>query len=291
MASDDKESAAEVAYALLRKLGSGRRQNQSNPDYYRRQTVEILTSAGRMEPLIERAERRLKTSPSSMRVRSELAELYTAAGRSDDAAALWEDAPTDRPVDARQLLSRAAALAKSKKHKEAAEMYLDAFEKDPSLMNNSYYEMRRAVQAAKCEDAMFERLLEFDPAALSSYRLGEFVSMGDRQDFSEAKRKFIGHALKSPYGRQNFYSILRNVPDSERKNIPGIQETVVMRFRRRQHFGRFAAVQVAEQQLVRWKMLLAWSLQTRRLPKSLARRQRKPEIMKARNRPLSSCSP
>lgn len=227
MASDDKESAAEVAYALLRKLGSGRRQNQSNQDYYRRQAVEILTSAGRMEPLIERAERRLKTSPSSMRVRSELAELYTAAGRSDDAAALWEDAPTDRPVDARQLLSRAAALAKSKKHKEAAEMYLDAFEKDPSLMNNTYYEMRRAVQAAKCEDAMFERLLEFDPAALSSYRLGEFVSMGDRQDFSEAKRKFIGHALKSPYGRQNFYSILRNVPDSERKNIPGIQETVV----------------------------------------------------------------
>lgn len=227
MASDDKESAAEVAYALLRKMGSGRRQNQSNQDYYRRQAVEILTSAGRMEPLIERAERRLKASPSSMRVRSELAELYTAAGRSDDAEALWEDAPTDRPVDARQLLARAAALDKSKKHKEAAEMYLDAFEKDPSLINNSYYEMRRAVQAAKCEDAMFERLLEFDPATLSSYRLGEFVSMGDRKDFSEAKRKFIGHALKSPYGRQNFYSILRNVPDSERKNIPGIRETVV----------------------------------------------------------------
>ncbi|QDT02593.1 tetratricopeptide repeat protein [Rubripirellula lacrimiformis] len=227
MASEDKDSAAEVAYSILRKLGSGRSRNQNNQEYYRRQAVEILTSAGRMEPLIERAERRLKSSPSSNRARLELAELYNAAGRGEDAEKLWADMSEDRPADPRQLIARAASMARNKKHKEAADLYLDAFEKQPSLMGNSYYDMRRSVQQAKSEDSMFERLLKIDADAMPGYRLDELVSMGDRTKFSDAKRNFIRHAMKSTHAKQNFHSIIDGIPESEVQKIPEIRDTMI----------------------------------------------------------------
>ncbi|MFK8112804.1 MAG: tetratricopeptide repeat protein [Rubripirellula sp.] len=226
LASEDKDSAAEVAYTLLRRMGSGRRGN-NNQEYYRQQAVSILKSAGRMKPLIERAERRVKSAPSSTRARIELSELYTAAGRAEDADKLWAEIAADRPNDPRQLLARASALSRAKRHKEAMMLYLDAFEKQPQLFSNNYYDMTRAAQQAKAEDEMFERLLEFKPESIPGFRIDELVRVGGSRDFSEAKLKFVSHALKNSYARTNFYSIIDSIPDEQAAKVPEIREVMV----------------------------------------------------------------
>ena len=227
LSAGDQEAAAEVAYALLRRLGSGRGRSTSNVDYYRRQAVEILESAGRLDGLIERAERRLKSAPKSTRARSELAELYTAAGRADDANKLWEDVADERPNDPRQLLARAEALVKAKQHKQAMLSYLDAFEKQPQLFSSKYYDMTRAAAAAKAEDEMFKRLLTFDPNSIPYSRVDDMMRLGNRNQFSDAKREFLVHSLKSDRVRGYLHRITQYIPESERESIPELREAML----------------------------------------------------------------
>ena len=225
LASGDKDSAGEVAYTLLRRLSSGRAQTTTNQDYYRRQVVSILKTAGRLEPLIEQAKRRVKSSPASNRARSELAELYTAAGRSSDADKLWEGITEKSPNDTRQMLARAAALAKARKYKEAAIMYLDAFEKQPDLFERNYSQMTRAAQQGNYVDGMFQRLLTFKPESLPIRRLSSLIRVGGSRSFNDAKRNFISHALKNPYAQSNFSSLLTAIPESERSQNPRVPKS------------------------------------------------------------------
>ncbi|MCO8124513.1 tetratricopeptide repeat protein [Stieleria sp. TO1_6] len=226
MSAEDKEAAAEVAYTVLRRLNSGRG-SASNSDYYRRQAVSILRSAGRLDPLIERAKRRIESSPSSVRARIELAELYTAAGQQEDAEQLWQVIAKSKPNDPRQLIARATALNKANKYDEAAVMYLDAFAQDPQLFNQHFYEMTRAVQQSKDSDAMFERLVKISPDAIPGYRMDELFRIGSQTDYSDAKRKFVKHALKNTQLQQDYYRYIDDIPAAERKKIPEIRKLIL----------------------------------------------------------------
>ena len=227
LSSKDDGAAAEVAYTVLRKLNSGRSSVSGNEDYYRRRAVSILQSARKLEPLIQRAERRLKSTPSSNRARVELADLYTAAGRADDAEKLWQDKAAKKTKDPRQMLSRAKSLSRAKKYKESALLYLDAFEKEPRLFSNNYYEMTRAVTQAKIADEMFKRLCRFDPSAIPYYRVDELLRIGGSDKYSDAKRKFVLHAIQNEQLGYNFNSILRSIPTAERKKMPEIDAMVM----------------------------------------------------------------
>lgn len=227
LAAGDREAAAEVAYSLLRRLNSGRGRQSGNVSYYRRQAVSTLQSAGRMDALIEQAERRLKATPKSMRVRAELSDLYTAAGRDEDAGKLWEDVAGNSSGNAQLLLSRAEALSRAKKHEDAMMMYLDAFEKQPQLLDNNYYKMVQAARQAKAEDLMFGRLLDFPPNSIRYYRVDDLLRLGDRDEFSEDKRAFVVHLMQSAEVRQNLFYILRVIPKSEQQKIPEIRTAII----------------------------------------------------------------
>ncbi|QEF96175.1 tetratricopeptide repeat protein [Stieleria maiorica] len=228
LSAGDKEAAAEVAYSLMRRLASGRSQN-SNQSYYQQQAVSVLQSAGRLEPLIERAKRRVESSPKAIRPKQELAELYTAAGRTDEANRVWENLSEDVPVSAPQMIARADALVTAKKNKEAVELYLDAFEKDPSRFNNDYYKMTNAVRSAGDEvvDMMYRRLMKFPVQSIPTYRMDELARLGSRDELSDAKRDFIAHLLKSPAAQTQVYNIVRNLPEDQRKQIPEYREAIL----------------------------------------------------------------
>ncbi|WP_182866040.1 tetratricopeptide repeat protein [Rhodopirellula sp. JC639] len=228
LSAGDKEAAAEVAYSLMRRLASGRSQN-SNQSYYQQQAVSVLQSAGRLEPLIERAKRRVESSPKAIRPKQELAELYTAAGRADEANQVWENLSEDVPVSAPQMIARADALVKAKKNKEAVELYLDAFEKDPSRFSNDYYKMTNAVRSAGEEviDQMYRRLMKFPVQSIPTYRMDELARLGSRDELSDAKRDFIAHLLKSPAAQTQVYNIVRNLPEEQRKQIPEYREAIL----------------------------------------------------------------
>lgn len=235
------EAAAEVAYNVLRKLNSGRSTNNS-ASYYRQRAVSVLKSAKKLEPLIERSERRLKSTPKSMRARTELAELLTAAGRSEDAEKLWEGIVSKKLKDPRQMIARAATLNRAKKYKEAAMMYLDAFEKNPNLFGNNYYEMSRAVKSAKIEDEMFERLVKMNPGDIPYYRMDEILRLGGSDNYSDAKRKFLVHAIQSDDMKDNFYYFFRSIPQKVVDKTPEIRQLMINGVCRQAAFKKDASV-------------------------------------------------
>nr|WP_143547708.1 tetratricopeptide repeat protein [Rhodopirellula sp. SM50] len=228
LSAGDKEAAAEVAYSLMRRLSSGRSQ-RSNQSYYQQQVVSILQSAGRLEPLIERAKRRVESSPKAIRPKQELAELYVAAGRGDEANQVWEDLSDDLPVNAAQMIARADAMVKAKRNADAVKLYLDAFEKDPSRFNNDYYKMSNAARSAGEEtiDEMYRRLIKIPVESIPTYRMDELARLGSRSTLSDAKRNFIAHLLKSPAAQTQVYNIVRNLPEDQRKQIPEYREAIL----------------------------------------------------------------
>lgn len=224
----DQDAAAEVAYSLLRRLASGR-STRSNVTSYQQQAVSILQSTGRLEPLIERARRRVESSPKALRPKQELAELYVAAGRSDEANQVWESLAEDVPVNAQQMIVRADALVKARKIKESVELYLDAFEKDPTRFNNDFYKMYNAARSAGEEtiDAVYRRLMHFPIEDIPVYRMDDLARMGSRSKLSDAKRDFIERILKSPLAETQVYGIVRNIPDDQRNSIPGYRDAMM----------------------------------------------------------------
>lgn len=227
----DKEAAGEVAYSLLRRLSSGRSRSNSSSrnSSYQRQAVSILTSAGRFQPLIERAKRRAQSAPKSFRAKQELADLYTAAGKTDEADQVWQSLSDDAPASPQQLIARANALVKAKKNREAIDLYLDAFEKDPSRFSNDFYSLYNAARSAGQEttDLVFTRLTSFPIDQIPSYRLRELVRLGSSKDLSDAKRKFIGHVLKSPSSTSQIYSMVSSISIEQRATIPEYREAII----------------------------------------------------------------
>lgn len=225
----DKEAAAEVAFQVLRNLNRSRNQ-QGNYEYYKRQAVELLKSANRLEPLIAMAKRRVDAAPKSVTARTELAELYTAAGKKEEADQLWAEITKDAPANPTQLMTQAKGLAQAGKHKEAVALYLKAFQKEPQLINNGYYDLRNAVQQAKAWDEMYTGMLKVPANRIPEYRIDEFIE-GDYNnrsaEFSDAKMKFVIHVLESGSIGRSLYSILSKITDKQREQYPQIRKAII----------------------------------------------------------------
>ncbi len=192
----DNEAAAEVAFAALRRLN--RDTNNSNDSYYRRQAVTLLAKVGRMDKLLAQAEQRVKSAPKSIMLKSELAELYVAAGRQSDANALYEDLAKSSPNDPKTLLAAAKQLTQVGKHSEAIDKFIAAFKKDPSLLQREFYEMERAVMSSNDVDSFYTKILELDLKSLDSYSVGRMANLYRRgsQKPTDNAIKFIDKVLK-----------------------------------------------------------------------------------------------
>ncbi|MCA9140837.1 MAG: tetratricopeptide repeat protein, partial [Planctomycetales bacterium] len=226
LASGDQEAAAEVAYTVLRRVNSGRG-SSNNANYYRQQSVSILKNANRLDPLIDQAKRRLESAPNSNHARTELAELYVAAGRKSEADVLWDEIAKSQPDDPRHLLSQAETFYRASNYKQAAETYLTLFEKDPQQLNRYCYQMTRSVERGGDVDEMFRRLTKIDPEAFPGYRVDEIIRVKNDTPYSDAKRKFITHILNNSEVQRNFYRYTQYIPPEERIKIPAIRKLVI----------------------------------------------------------------
>ena len=192
----DREAAAEVAYRTLRQTGG---QSVSNSDYYRRQAVQLLQQAGRLDKLLAQAERRVEAAPKSSTLKTELAELYTAAGRGDDADKLFEQIAELQPNDPRTMWEMAKRLRAAGKHAEAVDKFVAAIEKDPQLLQREYYEFEQAVTSAKASDKAYQALAKVDLTQLPSHYLGQMVRLYRREspNPTEAALAFLDHVLET----------------------------------------------------------------------------------------------
>lgn len=213
LSTGDKTVAAEVAFEALQKINSPR-SRQTNNDYYRRQAVQVLTSAGRLEGLIESTKARLDSSPKSMRLRTELADLYTAAGQRDQASKLWEVVEVTSAANPRQMISHAKTLASAKKHKEAVELYLSAFAADPSLVEREVYNLRNVAMQLDDFDFVYDQLCKVDISRVQSHRIDELTNWDyrNRDKLSDARLRFVEHCLASVRDDDAIASALRAIP-------------------------------------------------------------------------------
>lgn len=229
MNAGDKEAAAEVAFQVLRSVNRSRNQ-QGNYEYYKRQAVEILKSANRLDPLIAMAKRRVDSAPKSVAARTELAELYAAAGKKEEADKLWAGISKDAPINPTQLMTQAKGLAQAGKNKEAVALYLKAFQKQPQLISNNYYELSRAAQQAKAWEDVYTGLLKIPANRIPEYRVREFIE-GDYNNrsapFSDAKMKFVLHVLESGTEGRSLDVILSRITDKQKEQFPQIRKAII----------------------------------------------------------------
>lgn len=195
IAAGDKEAAAEVAYRSLRQISN---QPSSNNQYYKQQAVQLLRQVGRLDKLLAQAERRVAAAPNSMALKSELAELYTAAGRPDDASKLYDDIAKLKPNDPRMTWEMGKRLQQAGKNAEAVDKFIEAIAKDPSYLENDFYLFKNAVTASKSSDKAYQALMKIDPQQIESHYIGELFDLhqGERNEPTEAAKAFLDHLLK-----------------------------------------------------------------------------------------------
>ena len=192
----DEEAAAEVAFAAMRKLNSSNSRNDSS---YRQKAASMLKQAGRLDALLQQAKQRAESAPNSIRLQTELAELYTAAGRKEDAEKVLEKLTIKQPNDPRLLLTTAQQLVSAGKPGQAVEHYLAAFKKDPSLLRNEFYRFESAVASSKRFKYAYTELSKWDLSTIDSYSLSRMVNLYRRSGSKPGPdaQKFIDHVLKS----------------------------------------------------------------------------------------------
>ncbi len=189
----EKEAAAEVAYSSLRQSGPA----TSNSSYYRQQAVRLLQQAGRLDKLLQQAERRVAAAPQSLVLKTELAELYTAAGRREDADRLFSQIAELQPHDAKTLWDTAVRLSQGGKHEEAVDKFLAAIVKEPELLRRDFYVFEQAVSSAKQSDKAYQSLMQIPINRIPAYEIGQLMRLHRRSSAepSAAAQAFIDHIL------------------------------------------------------------------------------------------------
>lgn len=220
----DKQAAAEVAYSLLKQVNRAR-SNQNNQNHYRNQAYAVLRSAGRLDGLIETAERQLKSTPKSTRLKEELAQLYTAAGREEEASELWGNLSEDESTNPSALIRRAQTLASAKKHAEALDVYLDAFRLSPQLLDRHIYQMRNVAQQSKDYDKIYKAFAEIDISQVQTYRIRELL--GWSNDVTAEKKQLVAHILEGTGKTRYLTEIMQAIPDSHISQYPILKEAIL----------------------------------------------------------------
>ncbi|MEM9588160.1 MAG: tetratricopeptide repeat protein, partial [Planctomycetota bacterium] len=226
-----QQAAAEIAFSGLRRLRRGR---YGSGEYYREQLVEVLRKVGRLDKLIERTERRASASAKSVELQTELAELYRAAGRQQDANQVMERlAKLDPNNNPRALISLATQLTNNGKRAEAVEKYLAAFQRDPSLLRQHYSQFGQAVEAAKNYDFVLKALSKIELERVDSYYLAELLRfIRDAPIETEAGERFM-EKLMANADESRFGRLLRNMTWNEGKflKLTQVQRGVLKFFR------------------------------------------------------------
>ncbi|MEM6472900.1 MAG: tetratricopeptide repeat protein, partial [Planctomycetota bacterium] len=193
-AANDNVAAAEVAFAAIRKMSRGGERNEA---YYRQRAVAFLKTAGRLEPLLQQAKQRSESSPDSVALRMNLAQLYTAAGKSKEADEVFAKVAEMEPDNPRTLWATAERLAANNKQEEAAIKYAMAAVKDPSVLSNGYYRLSNALSQSDEKEKVYEILCDLDISSVRSYYLTNAVRVSGRSEdeIGEFERKFIAKLL------------------------------------------------------------------------------------------------
>lgn len=192
-AMDNKSGAVEIARQILRRTQpSANSSVRTSEDSYRRNAIQVLVGAGEAKSMIASLEARLEKSPNTTMLIRQLAELYEVTGKRKEAQTLLGGLAKSGGNDPQSLLAVARTLQQSGKHAEAVEAFLKAFEKQPELFNNEYYNLRTSAEQAKNWKVVAEGIERIGIKRFrQTYRLNELISELTRKQETEAAKKLL----------------------------------------------------------------------------------------------------
>jgi tetratricopeptide (TPR) repeat protein len=140
--------------------------NDNNPA--RRQALSVLSRSGRLDELIARAETQLQASPASVQLLQTLVEYYEAAGRQPKVLETLERMTAVRPDDGRLRFQVAQQLSQAGKVDESIEHYKAAIKKEPALFGQYYSQMQQTFRRANKNIELAALLDDVDLVAMGN---------------------------------------------------------------------------------------------------------------------------
>ena len=196
-AQGEKEQAAEVAMALLRRSAPKRRRSPSNSqtadDVRRRNALQTIANAGRLMPLIKATEERLKNAPKSQKIRSELSEMYLAAGQTAKSAEILGSTELKDVNSTRALQATAEAFVKAGKMDEACDAYLKFLRRKQDTFSQQFYEIKRPFDDRNRLGELADLMLEVGLQKFTDGRVSEVCRdlIRDQKNVEKAREALL----------------------------------------------------------------------------------------------------
>jgi tetratricopeptide (TPR) repeat protein len=124
--------------------------------------IQVLARSGKLNEMIERAEAQVKASPKALPAYQTLVDYYKAAGDKEKLKATALKMIEVKPDDAKMRFQVAQQFQNLGDHKAAAEQYLAAIKKEPSLFSYNYWYIMQTFQQAKMWDELTKVFDELD---------------------------------------------------------------------------------------------------------------------------------
>lgn len=231
VAQGEKEQAAEVATELLRRSAPSRRatsQYTTTSQIRRRNALQTLATTGRLASLIKATEGKLEKAPKSQRIRSELAEMYVAAGQPAKSQALLGESDLKDVNSTRALEATAEQLVAAGKMDEACDAYLKLLRRKQDTFSQKFYDIKRPFDAKQRLGDLADVMIQVGLQKFTDHRVSELCGDMLRNDGDVAKARALYSAMldRPPTTTNSMYS-MSNMMGSARKLLT--DQEIVMR--------------------------------------------------------------
>ncbi len=164
------DQAAQIAMQILRaSRGSITALTRSviDPEQARTNAMRVLAASGQLPKIIERTREQLKTTPGSVAIHQMLADYYTAARQSDQAALEIDRILELKPDDSELRVNLAVRLASGGDFARANSHYKAVFDKSPALAAESFSQMFLVLDRAGKTAGLVELMSGLDSKTLA----------------------------------------------------------------------------------------------------------------------------
>ncbi|QEF98365.1 tetratricopeptide repeat protein [Stieleria maiorica] len=230
VAQGEHDQAAEVAMELLRRSVPSRRTTSrytTTNQVLRRNALQTLSTTGRLTSLIKATESKLEKAPKSQRIRSELAELYVAAGKTEKSQELLGQMEIKDVNSARALEATAAQLVTAGQMDEACEAYLKLLRRKQDMFNQQFYDIKRPFDATQRLGDLADLMIEVGIQKFTDHRVSEICEdlIRNENGVAKARKLYLAMLDIAPTSTNSMYS-MSNVMGSASKLLTD-RETVL----------------------------------------------------------------
>ena len=172
----DPKKAAGIAKTLLRQTRSN---NQNNYSSYRVEAYRVLNRTGELAAMVKDAEEKLKSAPKSLKLLTDLSELYNASGNREKSLEMLHRISDVNPKDAKVAYQVAQKLFERGKLEDGIKKLETVWKYDTQYMLQNGYNIGRYYLQAKRLDLLSEHMKKLKGSPIlqqNAYMLDNIVS-------------------------------------------------------------------------------------------------------------------